>query len=279
MPSLYVVATPIGNLEDVTLRALRVLGEVSLTAAEDTRVTRKLLTRHGIHTRLTSYHDRNARTKLPVLMSALEDGDVALVCDAGTPGINDPGWELVAAALDAGVEVVPIPGPSAVTSAISVSGRPVSQYVYIGFLPRRRAERRRVLESLSVEGRSIVALEAPHRLRPALEDMLEVLGDRHLAACRELTKLHEEIFRGTTSEALDHFTSPRGEFTLVIEGRTEDARPVGEPEARSALSVLREKGWSARESVDFVSELSGLSRRETYRIWLQKPGPGPDGES
>lgn len=279
MPSLFVVATPIGNLEDVTLRALRVLGEVSLIAAEDTRVTRRLLTRHGIRTRLTSYHDRNARSKIPALIAALAEGDVALVSDAGMPGINDPGWELVAAALDAGFEVVPVPGPSAVTSAISVSGMPVPEYVYVGFLPRRRPQRRRALESLADEARSVVALEAPHRLRASLEDMLDVLGDRHLAVCRELTKLHEEVFRGTVSEALDHFTSPRGEFTLVIAGTPDGDGPVREPEARRALGVLRAKGWGARESVDLVSELSGLPKRQTYQLWLETSSPEGDTDS
>ena len=209
MSTLYVVATPIGNLEDVTVRALKVLAEVDLIAAEDTRVTRKLLARYKIHTPLTSYHEHNKVTKLPMLLASLREQDVALVSDAGMPGVSDPGYELVRAAVEAGYPVVPVPGPSAITSAVAVSGLPVDQFVYLGFLPRRRAARRKLLLSLASETRTLVAFETPHRLAAALQDVLEALGDRRIAVCRELTKMHEEVFRGRVSEALAHFEEPR----------------------------------------------------------------------
>lgn len=269
MPELYIVATPIGNLEDITLRAVRVLGEVGLIAAEDTRVTRKLLARYDIHTPLTSYHEHNKRSKLPSLLAALEEKDIALVTDAGTPGVSDPGYEFVRAASDAGVRVVPIPGASAITSAIAVSGLPADRFVYLGFLPRRRSERLKLLESLATERRAMVALETPRRLRAALEDLLETLGDRRIVVGRELTKLHEEVFRGAVSEALETFIAPRGEFTLVIEGAAESATPASPEAARELLTRYREEGLGAKESVARAAGESGVSRRDTYRLWLE----------
>ncbi len=269
MSSLYVVGTPIGNLEDVTLRALRVLSEVDLIAAEDTRVSRKLLTRHGIHTPVTSYHEHNRTKKLPSLLSALETGDVALVSDAGVPGISDPGAELVSAAAEAGHRVVPVPGPSAVTSALSVSGLPADGFVGLGFLPRRRADRLRLLRPLASETRTVVAFETPHRLRGALEDVHAALGDRRITVCREMTKLHEEVFRGTVSDALAHFEVPRGEFTLVIEGCAESRPGDAAEDARESLAELRNEGVGTREAVARVVEETGVSRRQAYRIWLE----------
>ena len=269
MPDLYIVATPIGNLEDITLRAVRVLGEVGLIAAEDTRVTRKLLARYDIHTPLTSYHEHNKRSKLPSLLAALTEKDVALVTDAGTPGVSDPGHELVRAASDAGVRVVPIPGASAITSAIAVSGLPADRFVYLGFLPRRRSERLELLGSLATERRAMVALETPHRLRAALEDLLETLGDRRIAVGREMTKLHEEVFRGAVSDALETFVAPRGEFTLVIEGAAESATPASPEAARELLTRYREEGLGAKESVARAAGESGVSRRDAYRLWLE----------
>ncbi|MCI0439593.1 MAG: 16S rRNA (cytidine(1402)-2'-O)-methyltransferase [Chloroflexi bacterium] len=270
MGTLYIVGTPIGNLEDITLRALRVLKEVGLIAAEDTRVTRKLLDRHGIRTPLTSYHEHNKLSKLPSLLEALADKDVALVCDAGMPGINDPGYELVREASKAGIAVVVIPGPSAVTAAIAVSGVAVDQWTYLGFLPRKSSERRRLLESFAGDARALVAFETPHRLKSALEDIRDALGDRRIAVCRELTKLHEEVFRGTASEAIERFAEPKGEFTLVIEGGA--TAPIENPsgeDARELLARLRKQGIGAREAVAAAVEQSGLSRREVYRIWLE----------
>ena len=266
---LYVVATPIGNLEDVTVRALRVLAEVGLIAAEDTRITRRLLDRYEIHTPLTSYHEHNKTTKLPSLLAALAEKDVALVSDAGMPGISDPGYELVCAAAKAGFQVTPVPGPSAVTSAIAVSGLPVDQFVYLGFLPRRRIERLRLLKSLTSERRALVAFETPHRTRESLEDVLNTLGDRRISVCRELTKVHEEIFRGSVSEALAHFDGPRGEFTLVIQGSTAIGAGVSQEEVRKSLERLRREGLGAKEAVASVVEESGISRSVVYRLWLE----------
>ncbi len=280
MPVLYVVATPIGNLEDVTLRALRVLREVSLIAAEDTRTTRKLLAHHGIRARLLSYNEHNKAARIPRLLAALREGDVALVSEGGTPAISDPGLDLVAAALGAGFAVTPIPGPSAVTAALAVSGLPTRQFTYLGFLPRRSGERRRLLASLRHDPRTIVAFESPHRLRRSLEDLRKEWGDRRLAVCRELTKAFEEVFRGRVSEALERFAEPRGEFTLVVEGASPAARP--EPvegraeEARRELLRRREAGEPAKRAVAEVAKRYGLPRRDVYRMWLEtQPSPPP----
>ena len=276
MPSLYIVATPIGNLEDLTLRALRVLREVDLIAAEDTRVTRKLLSRYEIAGRLVSYHEHNSGRRLPELLKALTSGDVALVSDAGTPGVNDPGSELVSAAAAAGFPVIPLPGASAVTTALAVSGLPVGQFVYLGFLPRKRGERTRLLGPLTNERRTLLAFEAPHRLRGALKDILDTLGDRRIAVCRELTKLHEEVFRGTVAEALEHFGEPRGELTLVIEGgrgEPDDGADL-EASARALLVQARADGALVKDAVARAVRETGLSRRAVYRLWLETKDQG-----
>ena len=220
MPVLYVIATPIGNLEDISLRALRLLREVKLIAAEDTRTTRHLLNAHNIKTPLTSYHEHSKRAKLDYLLNYLEKEDLALVSEAGTPGLSDPGYELIVAAIERGISAVPIPGASAVITALVVSGLPTDQFLYLGFLPRRKGQRQRLFSSIVDEPRTIVAFETPHRLRKALSDIEEILGNRRLSVCRELTKVHEEIFRGRVSQAREHFAEPRGEFSLVIEGKT-----------------------------------------------------------
>jgi 16S rRNA (cytidine1402-2'-O)-methyltransferase len=215
---LYVVATPIGNLEDITLRALRILGEVELIAAEDTRTARKLLTKYNIGTRLTSYFEHNQKLKLSLLLDTLENADVALISEAGMPGISDPGYDLVRGAIKNGYKVIPVPGSSAVVAALAAAGMPADQFVFLGFLPRKPGERKRLLQSVSDESRTVVCFESPHRLLKALNDIRDELGDRRIAVCRELTKIYEEIFRGTVSEAIAYFLKPRGEFTLVIEG-------------------------------------------------------------
>jgi len=220
MPVLYVIATPIGNLEDISLRALHLLREVKLIAAEDTRTTRHLLNAHNIRTPLTSYHEHSKKAKLDYLLNYLEKEDLALVSEAGTPGLSDPGYELIVAAIEHGISVVPIPGASAVITALVVSRLPTDQFLYLGFLPRRKGQRQRLFSSIVDEPRTIVAFETPHRLSKALSDIEEILGNRRLSVCRELTKVHEEIFRGRVSQAREHFVEPRGEFTLVIEGRT-----------------------------------------------------------
>jgi 16S rRNA (cytidine1402-2'-O)-methyltransferase len=220
MPVLYVIATPIGNLEDISLRALRLLQEVKLIAAEDTRTTRHLLNAHNIKTPLTSYHEHSKRAKLDYLLNYLKKEDLALVSEAGMPGLSDPGYKLIVAAIERGISVVPIPGASAVITALVVSGLPTDQFIYLGFLPRRKGQRQRLLSSIVNEPRTIVVFETPHRLREALSDIEEILGNRRISICRELTKIHEEIFRGRVSQAREHCAEPRGEFSLVIEGKT-----------------------------------------------------------
>ena len=219
MSTLFVVGTPIGNLEDLTARAARVLGEVAAIAAEDTRVTSRLLARIGVRKPLLSYRAPVERRGLPAVLRALVEGDVALLTDAGTPGVNDPGQRLVAAALEAGHRVVPIPGPSAVTAALSISGFTGEGFVFLGYLPRKPGELRRLLGSLVTEPRPAVAFDSPHRVLRSLAALAEVLPERQLMVARELTKLHEQVVRGTAAEALAALAEKaRGEFTLVISG-------------------------------------------------------------
>lgn len=274
MGALYLVATPIGNLEDIALRALRVLGEVLLIAAEDTRTTRKLLAHHGIRARLLSYNEHNMKGRTPQILAALETGDVAFASEAGTPGVSDPGYELARAAIEAGYPVVAIPGASALLTALSASGLPMREFTFLGFLPRRSSERRKLLESLKNDRRTLVVFESPRRLRKALEDILAVLGDRRIAAAREMTKVHEEVFRATVSEALAHFTEPRGEFTIVIEGAPPEAAVAaltGESEhhARKQLARLRAAGVKGREAARRVAAETGLPQRDVYRLWTE----------
>jgi len=268
MAVLYVVATPIGNLEDITLRARRVLGEVRLIAAEDTRKTRKLLNAYGIKTPMTSYYEHNKMTKLDDILASLGKGDVALVSEAGMPGIADPGYELIKAAHERGIPVVPVPGPSAVITALAVSGLPTDRFTSIGFLPPRSGARRRALQAVAAAEGTIIALEAPHRLLAALGDILLTLGNRRIAVCRELTKLHEEVFRGTVSGAIEHFTVPRGEFTLVIEGRGADEKPRLTGEVARRLREMYRAGVTAKEAVAAVAGETGLSKKELYKTWL-----------
>jgi 16S rRNA (cytidine1402-2'-O)-methyltransferase len=268
MPSLYVVATPIGNLEDISLRALRVLREASLIAAEDTRKTKRLLNAYDIKTPLTSYYEHNKLAKLETILAGLEKGDVALVSEAGMPGISDPGYELIAEAARRGVPVVPVPGANAAVTALAASGLPTDRFTFAGFLPSRAAARRKALAGLADEPGTLVLYEAPHRVAAALGDILTVLGDRRLAVCRELTKLHEEVFRGTVQEAVRRFTAPRGEFTLVVEGRGSRARPAMTADIAGRLDQLRRGGATAREAVAAVAGATGLSRKELYKTWL-----------
>jgi 16S rRNA (cytidine1402-2'-O)-methyltransferase len=269
MPILYVVATPIGNLEDISLRALRTLREVRLIAAEDTRKTRRLLGTYDIKTPITSYYEHNKLSKLGYILEQLGEGDVAIVSEAGVPGISDPGYELIVAASRRGIPVVPIPGASAVTAALSVSGLATDRFTYIGFLPRKSGERRRMLESVASETGTIIALEAPHRLKQALEDILLVLGDRRVAICRQLTKMHEETFRGTVIQAMEHFAEPKGEFTLVIEGCGDKDKPQLTPEVERQLEEMHHSGMTAKEAVSGLAEQAGLPKKELYRAWLR----------
>lgn len=216
LSTLFVVGTPIGNLEDLTLRALRVLGEVTAIAAEDTRVTSRLLARHGLRVRLISYRAPVERRALPAVLDALRNGDVALVSDAGTPTVSDPGAVLVAAAWEAGHRVEPIPGPSSVTAALSVSGFGGPGFAFLGYLPRKPGEMRRLLAGLEASERPTIVFESPHRIVKSLGVLAEVLPDRAITLTRELTKLHEEVLRGTPAEVAADLKQARGEFTIVI---------------------------------------------------------------
>ena len=274
MGILYVVGTPIGNLEDLTYRAARVLGQVSLVAAEDTRVTRRLLSHLGIRVPLTSYNQHNRRAKSPGILEALAEGDVALVTDAGMPGISDPGAELVSLAAAAGYTVDVVPAVSAVTTALAASGFSGDAFMFLGFLPRRGRDRRAQLQIVGSSPLTLVIFEAPHRVNFAMKDLLTVLGDRDIAVCREMTKLYQEVWRGPLSQAIYHFAEPRGEFTLVVRGASPDQPSTGPAPgdlelARQRLDRLREDGTPAREAVAIVADSLGLPRNTVYRLWLE----------
>lgn len=272
MGTLFLVSTPIGNLDDLSRRALETLRRATLVAAEDTRRTRVLLDHYELRPELISYHEHNKLVRLDQVLQALEVGDVALVSDAGTPGLSDPGYELVQAAWEAGHTVSPIPGPSAPMAALVASGLPTDRFLYIGYFARRAADRRKQIRELKGIPWTIVAFEVPHRLRATLADLAGSLGpDRLVAACRELTKLHEEIVRGTLSEVRARFeeTEPRGEFTLVIEGGGETSR-WAEDEVRRAVRQGRKDGLSVSDLARQVAEVSGWPRGEVYRMALEE---------
>jgi 16S rRNA (cytidine1402-2'-O)-methyltransferase len=280
MSRLFVIATPIGNLEDVTLRSMRVLAEVGLVAAEDTRVAQVLLERHGIRTRLVSYTDHNRRRRIPQLLVRLQDEDVALITDAGTPAISDPGAELVEAARAAGHDVVAVPGPSALVAALSVSGLRVSQFRFVGFLPRAPGELQRVLADAGGRAETLVAFESPARLRRTLAVVAEVMPERRLAVCRELTKLHEETFMGRAAEALSHFDAPRGEFVVVIEGAFAGSQKSGpdKDEVMRELVEMKRLGLTRAQATALVAHRHGLARRRVYEMWLRTSGKWGVGE-
>ncbi len=266
------MGTPIGNLEDITLRASRVLAKVALVAAEDTRVTRRLLAHLKVRVPLVSCNEHNWSARLSDLLTALQSGDVALVTDAGMPSVSDPGSEVVRQVATAGYSVEVIPGPSAVTTALAVSGLPADTFLFLGFLPRRRVERKKKLAAVARVADTLVIFEAPHRMRATLEDLLSVLGDRQMAVCRELTKLHEEVKRAPISEALDYFATPRGEFVLVVaayEGVAHNEEAVDLETVRQQLADLRSSGARARDAVAEVMAATALPRREVYRLWIE----------
>jgi 16S rRNA (cytidine1402-2'-O)-methyltransferase len=263
--TLYIVSTPIGNLEDMTQRALRVLGEVDVIAAEDTRHTMKLLTHFGISKPMVSYWGEKEKTRAEAVMKKLRDGlSVALVSDAGTPGISDPGAVLIGKALEAGVEVVPVPGPSALVTALSISGLPTEEFTFIGFLPSKRGQRQRRLHDLGLEPRTLVFYESPHRLVDMLIDMEEVLGDRRAALVKELTKLNEEVMRGSLSGILDRLehATIAGEYVIIVEGKEKGELTLDE--AVDEVRALMKKGKGRKEAVKLVAGQYGLSKKELY---------------
>jgi 16S rRNA (cytidine1402-2'-O)-methyltransferase len=276
---LYVVATPIGNLEDITLRALRVLKEVDLIAAEDTRHSRKLLTHYGIETSVTSYYDQIEREKAPQLIEELKKNkSIALISDAGTPCIADPGFRLVRAAIDAGIDVEVIPGPSAVAAALSVSGLPTDRFAFEGFIPAKATARRHFFEALVSEERTLVLYEAARRLINSLEDLRDILGDRQIVLARELTKLFEEVLRGPASEVADTLRQPasrerlQGEVTLIVAGAAKAAPALSIDDLGAEITKRRAAGASLKEVARQLADEHGLSRREVYQAGLKLDG-------
>ena len=268
MSTLYLVATPIGNLDDISYRALRILREVSCIAAEDTRQTKKLLNHYDIQTLLISFHEHSKQGRINQLLTRLEQSDLALVSDAGTPLVNDPGYELVQAVLEAGHAVSPIPGPNAAIAALVASGLPADNFLYLGYLPRKSSERRRFLGEVIDLPFTLLFLETPHRLLAGLEDIKEQLGDRNLAVARELTKLHEEIFRGTISQAIEYYTNnpPKGEITLVVAGRTRTEETWPEERLVAAIKGGISSGTPPAELAGQLAVESGWPRREIYKL-------------
>ena len=270
---LYVCPTPIGNLKDITLRVLETLKEADMIAAEDTRTTQKLLNHFEIKTPIISYHKHNERTRSDFIVERLLDGkNIALVSDAGTPGISDPGQIVIKGALEAGIEVVSLPGPSACLAALVVSGFCTDRFAFEGFLPRKEKERRQILDALAGDPRTLIFYEAPHRIMETLGDLLEVLGDRKIAIVRELTKKFEEIVRGNLSQINAEFNEgyePRGEYVLVVEGSTAHEANLQQNKWRylsleEHVAFALSEGISKKEAIRAVAELRGLPRREVY---------------
>lgn len=270
MSTLYVVGTPIGNLEDVTYRAVRLLGEVDLIAAEDTRKARILLDHYAIKTPVTSFFEGNERRKAEAIIQALREGDVALISEAGMPGISDPGYPLIRAAIEAEIPVVAVPGPSAHTAALVVSGLPTDRFLFLGFLPRKESEQRAVLADVVKVEATLIAYESPHRVSATLERMRDVLGNRPVALCRELTKLYEEVWRGDLEGAIAHLEEnpPRGEFTLVVGGAPEALTRWDEERVRAALANFMDEGLSRSQAAREVAALSGWPRRKIYDLGI-----------
>ncbi len=289
--TLYIVATPIGNLEDISPRALETLRGVCLIAAEDTRTAKQLLGHFDIHTPVTSFFEHSKSGKVQHILGALDEADVAVISEAGMPGINDPGFELVQGAIERGHRVSPIPGPSAVLAALVASGISANSFYHVGFLPREAQQRRRMLRELASETDTIVAFETPHRLRDALKDMESIFGGtRRMCAARELTKMFEEFVRGTVAEVRAHFeaSEPRGEFTLVIEGRTvdgrfdkkrfeaSDEREWDEKRVRAEFGRMMKQGVPRTEAVKRIAKESGWERQRVYQLSLEDGKSGKD---
>lgn len=266
MGTLYIVPTPIGHLADITYRAVDTLRAVSLIAAEDTRRAAILLARYDIHTPVTSYFEHNKLSKLDRILEALAAGDVALISEAGTPGLSDPGYELIRAAIDRGYPIVSLPGPTAAVTALVASGLPTDAFVFLGFLPRKAGERRRALAEVQTERRTLIFYEAPHRLADTLADLLDVLGDRSICVARELTKIHEELWRGSIRAAIEHFADRAlGEFVLVVAGASAAERWT-EDQVRAALRAEISRGQSAAEAAKVVAAQSGWNKRAVYEL-------------
>ena len=269
---LYIVATPIGNLEDITLRAIRMLREVDLIAAEDTRHTKHLLDRYNIETHVTSYHDHNKEEKAPVLVARILEGkSVALVSDAGTPGISDPGYFLIKLAVDQKIPVVPIPGATAAIAALSISGLPTDTFAFEGFLPTKHGARIKRLQELTQEERTIIFYEAPHKIIKTIADMLEVFGNRRTVVTRELTKIHEETIRGTLSDILTrlHAGTIKGEFTIIVHGASAEPQKQDIDTAEYLKNLMIHRGLSKKEAISVAAEELGIPKKNVYRESLK----------
>jgi 16S rRNA (cytidine1402-2'-O)-methyltransferase len=270
--SLHIVATPIGNLEDITLRAIRILKEADIIAAEDTRHTRHLLERYQIDTQLTSYHDHNKEEKAPILVARMLEGkNVALVSDAGTPGISDPGYFLINLAIDQHIPIIPIPGATAAIAALSVSGMPTDRFIFEGFLPSKHLARRKRLQELSKEERTLIFYEAPHKIIRAVSDMVEALGNRRAVITRELTKIHEETIRGTLSECLKRLQegSIKGEFTVIVHGATKEPMKQGIDMAEFLKNLILHRGLTKKEAIATAAEELGVPKKDVYKESLK----------
>ncbi|AFY41562.1 16S rRNA (cytidine(1402)-2'-O)-methyltransferase [Nostoc sp. PCC 7107] len=270
--TLYVVGTPIGNLEDITFRAVRILQTVDLIAAEDTRHTGKLLQHFQVKTPQLSYHEHNRNSRIPEILEHLSHGKaIALVSDAGMPGISDPGYELIKACIDADINVVPIPGASAAITALSAAGLPTDKFTFEGFLPPKTQQRREHLETLQTEARTLIFYESPHRLPATLQDLAEVFGsDRQIVLARELTKLYEEFWRGTIADAIAHYNQrePQGEYTLVVAGTPVTQPLLTEVELKAELQQLISQGISRSQASRQLAKFTSLSRRQVYQLAL-----------
>jgi 16S rRNA (cytidine1402-2'-O)-methyltransferase len=268
MTTLYIVPTPLGNLEDITLRALRVLRQVSVVATEDTRTTGKLLKHFDINCQMISYHEYSKQSHLERVLDALAQADVALVSEAGTPLLSDPGYKLVQAAIEQGVDIVALPGPSAITTALAASGLPTDRFLFAGFLPRKQTERRKLLTEFAIQTVTLLFFESPHRVQASLADMVDIFGpERSISVCRELTKLHEEIWRGTVAGALKTWTNrePRGEFTLVVSGAAPPAA-WNEDQVEQALTQALSAGLTRKDAVRQITDQSGWAKRDVYAL-------------
>jgi 16S rRNA (cytidine1402-2'-O)-methyltransferase len=268
---LYIVATPIGNLEDITLRALRVLKEVDLIAAEDTRHTRNLLSHYDIQTPLTSYHEHNERTKAQPLVKRLVSGEnIALVSDAGTPAISDPGYRLVVDAVHAGIQVIPLPGASALAATLSAAGLPTDCFAFEGFLPAKKQERIARLQELKNDPRTLVFYEAPHRLKESLQDMQQIFGERQIVIGRELSKVHEEFLRGTVSDVIARLADRevKGEVTIVVHGCTDECQ-VSEENIGTEIHRLIDEGIGIKDISELLGERYRISKRQIYQLALK----------
>jgi len=271
MHTLYIVGTPIGNLEDITLRAVRILQEVSLIAAEDTRKAQILLAHYEIKTSLTSFFVGNEQRKVDTILAALSEGDVALISDAGMPGISDPGYPLIRAAIEQGIPVVPVPGPSAHTAALVASGLPTDRFLFLGFLPRKASEQKAILRNVAGLQVTLVLYESPRRVKTTLNTLRKALGNRPVALCREMTKLYEEVWRGNLDDAIAHLEAvpPRGEFTLIVGGAPDSDLIWDEAQVRAALAEQLAQGLSRSQAAREVAARSGWARRKIYDLEIE----------